>query len=268
MTKFVDCFLFNDELDLLEFRLTEHDSFTDYFILVESKKSFSAKPKQLYATNNILRYQKWKDKLIIVIVDDNEISKKHGFGLEDYSRECGIKKVKELYEIGLIDNNTIVSCVADTDEIYDKEKIQELKKNITKPIRPLFRFHYYSLKVTRPNNPIWTPQKRLKLVKISDFKQFTIKEVQEMIITNITEMGWHLCYFGGTDLILTKLSNFAHANMEKVKECISNPNLIKYRLENNIDILGREWEKLEIKDPDKVPININLLKELKIDILL
>lgn len=268
MSKFVDCFIFNDELDLLEFRLTEHDPFTDYFILVESKKTFSAKPKELNATNNIERFHKWKDKLIIVIADENEISKKHGFGLEEYSRECAIKKIQELYEIGLIDYNTIVSCVADTDEIYDKEKIEELKNNISKPIRPLFRYHYYSLKITRPNDPIWTPQERLKLVKISHLKQFTIKEIQQMIITNMKDMGWHLCYFGGIDLILSKLTNFAHANMESVKECISNPNLIKYRLENNIDILGREWEKLEIKDPDKVPINVNLLKKLKIDILL
>ena len=268
MTKFVDCFLFNDELDLLEFRLTEHDSFTDYFILVESKKSFSGKPKKLYATNNIERFHKWKDKLIIVIVDENEISKRHGFGLEDYSRECAIKKVQELYKTGLVDSNTIVSCVADTDEIYDKEKIEKLKNNITKPIRPLLRFHYYSLKITRPNDPVWTPQKRLKLVKITDFKEFTIKEVQEMNITNMNEMGWHLCYFGGIDLILSKLSNFAHSNMEKVKECISNPDLIKYRLENNIDILGREWEKLEFKEPYKVPNNIKLLKELKIDLLI
>lgn len=268
MTKFVDCFLFNDELDMLEFRLTEHDVFTDYFILIESKKSFSAKPKELYATNNIDRFSKWKDKLIIVIVDENEISKRHGFGLEDYSRECGIKKVKELYETGLLDANTIISCVADTDEIYDREKIEELKQTITKPIRPLFRFHYYSLKITRPKNPIWTPQKRLKLVKLSELKDFTIKEIQEMIITNMNEMGWHLCYFGGIDLILTKLKNFSHANMEKVKECILNPKLIKYRLENNIDILGRDWEKLEVKEPTHVPNNINLLKELKIDLLL
>ena len=268
MTKFVDCFLFNDELDLLEFRLTEHDSFTDYFILVESKKSFSAKPKKLYATNNIERFHKWKDKLIIVIVDENEISKRHGFDLEDYSRECAIKKVQELYETGLFDSNTIVSCVSDTDEIYDKDKIEELKNSISKPIRPLLQYHYYSLKITRPNNTVWTPQKRLKIVKITDLKEFTIKEVQEMTITDIKEMGWHLCYFGGIDLILSKLSNFAHSNMGKVRECISNPDLIKYRLENNIDILGREWEKLELKEPNKVPININLLKELKIDLLI
>ncbi len=43
MVKFVDCFIFNDELDLLEFRLEEHDPFVDLFILVESTKTFSGK---------------------------------------------------------------------------------------------------------------------------------------------------------------------------------------------------------------------------------
>ena len=268
MNKFIDCFIFNDELDLLEFRLTEHDSFTDYFILVESKKTFSGKAKELHATNNLSRYEKWKDKLIIFVIDENEITNRHGFGLEDYSRECAIKKVKEMYDEGKIDSNTIVSCVADTDEIYDKDKIEALKNNITKPIRPLFYFHYYSLKITRPNNKTWTPQKRLKIVQISQLNKFTIKEIQEMIITNISEMGWHLCYFGGVELVKSKLSTFSHANMRSVRECISNPELIKYRLENNIDILGREWEKLEVQEPKKLPIHMDLLRNLKIDLLL
>ena len=268
MIKFVDCFLFNDELDMLEFRLTEHDPFTDYFILIECNKTHSAKPKQLYASNNIDRFTKWKDKLIIVVIDEKLIQNIHGCGLEAFSRECAIKKVKELYDNNIIDSNTILSCVADVDEIYDKEKIEELKNNITKPIRPLFYYHYYSIKITRPNNPVWTPQKRLKIFKFSDFKKFTIKEIEDMIITNKSEMGWHLSYFGGVDTIANKLDSFIHSSMKSCKEVATNKELIKHRLENNIDILGREWENLEIKEPKCVPININLLKELKIDFLL
>ena len=143
MNKFIDSFLFNDELDMLEFRLTEHDSFTDYFVLIECNKTHSLKPKELYATNNIDRFHKWKDKLIIVVIDVNLIKNlqwrrlealttqtsgiQKARWLEDFSRECGIQKVKELYNNNLIDSNTIVSCVGDVDEIYDKEKIEELK---------------------------------------------------------------------------------------------------------------------------------------------
>ena len=277
MTKFVDCFLFNDELDLLEFRLTEHDPFTDYFILVECRKSFSARPKKLYATDNITRYEKWKDKLIIVVLDDNKIKNKHGLGLEDYSRECAIKEVKKLYEKGWIDSQTLVSCVADTDEIYDKDKIEELKleelklkvsgnlHNPFKPLRPLLRFHYYSLQISRPKNPVWTPQKRLKICKLSDLKDFTLVEIQSMIITDMFNMGWHLCYFGSLELVVSKLKSFSHASMKEIKNVASNPNIIKERIENNKDILDRDWENLCFKTPDKVPYNYDLLIKLNLD---
>jgi beta-1,4-mannosyl-glycoprotein beta-1,4-N-acetylglucosaminyltransferase len=273
MTRFVDCFLFNDELDLLEFRLTEHDPFTDYFILVESRKSFSARPKKLYATENITRYEKWKDRLIVVVLDDNEIKDKHGFMLEDYSRECAMKEVKRLRDDGYIDSHTLVSCVADTDEIFDKDKIDELKRKVSenlqkpfKPLRPLFRFHYYSLQISRPKNPVWTPQKRLKICKVSDLKYFTLVEIQTMIITDMRNIGWHLCYFGSLELVVSKLKSFSHASMKEIKDIASNPNLIKERIENNKDILGRDWESLGFKNPDKVPYNYDLLIKLNLDI--
>lgn len=272
MTKFVDCFLFNDELDMLEFRLTEHDPFTDYFILVECKKTHSAKPKKLFATENIGRYERWKDKLIIVILDDNDIKNIHGCGLEDFSRESALKKVKELLDRGCIDSHTLVSCVADIDEIYDKDKIEELKRKVLekphepfKPLRPLFRFHYYSLKVSRPENPVWTPQKRLKICKISNLTKFELIEIKNMILTNMNDMGWHLCYFGGFDLVLSKLNTFLHASMKEVKETVSNPSLLEERIKNNEDILGRNWEKFCVKTPDKVPYNYDLLIQLKLD---
>ena len=169
MVKFIDCFIFNDELDLLEFRLEEHDPFVDLFILVESKKTFSAKPKPLYATENIERYERWAHKLIIVVVDEEDIQKKHGFGLEEYSRHIGIQKIKDLLNEKKIDSNDILSVVSDVDEIYDEDEIQKLKSDgpnsLTHPIRPLLRFHYYSLKVGRPGNMHWCPQKRLKIIR-------------------------------------------------------------------------------------------------------
>ena len=38
-SKVIDCFIFNSELDMLEFRLMELDDVVDIFILVESTKN-------------------------------------------------------------------------------------------------------------------------------------------------------------------------------------------------------------------------------------
>ena len=102
---------------MLEYRLTEHDDFTDYFVLVESSKTFSAKPKPLYATENLMRFAEWQHKLIIGVLSEEQVQGRHGFGLELFSRECAIKKVKQMYEHNMIDQNAIISCTADVDEI-------------------------------------------------------------------------------------------------------------------------------------------------------
>jgi beta-1,4-mannosyl-glycoprotein beta-1,4-N-acetylglucosaminyltransferase len=265
MVKFIDCFIFNDELDLLEFRLEEHDPFVDLFILVESKKTFSAKPKPLYATENIERYERWAHKLIIVVVDEEDIQKKHGFGLEEYSRHIGIQKIKDLLNEKKIDSNDILSVVSDVDEIYDEDEIQKLKSDgpnaLTHPIRPLLRFHYYSLKVGRPGNMHWCPQKRLKIIRAGDLKEFSIQEIQHKTgpIHDKEKMGWHLSYFGGVEMVRKKLSEFSHSSMKNVRECIDNPELIRERIENSEDILGRSWEKLVVMEPEKTPRRTDLL---------
>lgn len=265
MVKFIDCFIFNDELDLLEFRFEEHDSFVDLFILVESKKTFSGKPKPLYATENIERFSRWAHKLIVVVVDDKNISKKHGFGLEEYSRHVGIEKIKELYDGKKIESQDILSLVSDVDEIYDEDEIVKLKSSgkdgLTHPIRPLLRFHYYSLKVGRPGNMHWCPQKRLKIIRAGDLKEFTIEEIQHKTgpIHDKEKMGWHLSYFGGVEMVRKKLSEFSHSSMKNVRECIDNPEIIRQRIENSEDILGRSWEKLVVMEPEKCPKRTDLL---------
>ena len=46
--KIYDCFLFFNELDLLEIRLNELDEVVDYFVIVEGESTFQSKPKELF----------------------------------------------------------------------------------------------------------------------------------------------------------------------------------------------------------------------------
>ena len=264
-TLFVDCFIFNDELDLLEFRLTEHNDFVDLFILVECEKTFSKKEKPLYANNNYERYSKWHEKLIIVKLKN--VSDVHGFGLEDRSRDAGIKMIEQMKSEKILYDEDIISVVSDVDEIYDKD---EIVKYIEKPdvIKPHLRFHYYSLKVTRPSNPHWAPQKRLKIGMLKSFEELSLLYIQHMHAKYIYNFGWHLSYFGGVDTIIKKMSEYSHCGMQNVQECIHNPDLVKERITKGVDILGRDWEKLEFKEPSKLPIHWELLKTLNLDIFI
>ena len=49
--KIIDCFIFYNELDMLELRLNELYDVVDHFVLVESTKTFVRNDKELYFEN-------------------------------------------------------------------------------------------------------------------------------------------------------------------------------------------------------------------------
>lgn len=65
-----DCFPFFNELDMLKIRLEIMDPIVDKFVLEESTVTFSGESKPLYFQENIEMFEKWKHKIIHIVVDD------------------------------------------------------------------------------------------------------------------------------------------------------------------------------------------------------
>ena len=87
-SKVIDCFTFNGELDMLEFRLMELDDVVDVFILVESTRTFSGLPKDLHFHQNKKRFSKWLHKIHYHVVDDSPtgFSTEHTWFREGHQR--------------------------------------------------------------------------------------------------------------------------------------------------------------------------------------
>ena len=68
--KIIDSFIFYNELDLLNYRLSILNDFVDYFILVESTHTFTGYPKKLFYNENKKLFDKFNQKIIHIIVDD------------------------------------------------------------------------------------------------------------------------------------------------------------------------------------------------------
>ena len=64
--KIIDSFLFYDELDMLEFRLTELNEHVDYFIILESNFDFKGNKKESVFNLNKERFNLWKDKITLI----------------------------------------------------------------------------------------------------------------------------------------------------------------------------------------------------------
>jgi hypothetical protein len=69
MVKIFDCFMFNNEEDLLKLRIIEGLNYVEKFIIVESKQTHSGFDKSLYSDKMKDFFETYKDKIIHCIVD-------------------------------------------------------------------------------------------------------------------------------------------------------------------------------------------------------
>lgn len=65
-----DCFIFFNELDLLELRFAEHYDQVDFFVICELSSTFKGLPKPLLFRDNRSRYSPFLNKIRHVVVDD------------------------------------------------------------------------------------------------------------------------------------------------------------------------------------------------------
>ena len=61
----IDCFIFYNELDLLNYRLNILYDQVDYFVIVESTKTHQGYDKKLYYNENTELFKNFEDKLFM-----------------------------------------------------------------------------------------------------------------------------------------------------------------------------------------------------------
>ncbi len=241
--KIIDCFTFYNELDLLEYRLNVLNDVVDYFIIVEANQTFIGKQKELYFNNNKGRFDKFKDKIIHIIVDlpyisnNININKGEQWLNEKYQRNCisiGFNKLQ------LNDNDIIL--INDLDEIPDPNKLISIKSNIIDiNIHTLVMdFYYYNLHNKHLNK--WYLSKILSYKKYKELN-ITCDEIRNYNSAIIEKGGWHLSYFGTAEFIKNKIQQFSHQELNL--EEFTNIEKIKYRVNNNIDLYDRPNDKTE-----------------------
>jgi beta-1,4-mannosyl-glycoprotein beta-1,4-N-acetylglucosaminyltransferase len=71
--KIFDCFIFFNELDLLELRLNILDEFVDYFVIIESAITFQGEDKEFNFELNKERFAKFQHKIIYFKVEKYEL---------------------------------------------------------------------------------------------------------------------------------------------------------------------------------------------------
>ena len=258
--KIIDIFLFCNELDMLELRLMEHEE-VDIFVIIESKKTFTNKEKNLNYEINKNRYKKWHDKIIYLVIDSYDDSLKTAWDRECFTRNFGLDNIKhDLIKKRVITNDTLILS-SDLNEIVNNDILKMCKNESFDDGKILsMDFYYY--------NCNWKITSQWVLAKIINYKSLdTLYQGKLQNLRNnnklpvIEKAGWHLSYFLTIQQISYKLKSFSQT--EYSGEKYTNHDSIKQAIDSGKDLFGRSNIILtRANESNKLPKYILILPEM------
>jgi beta-1,4-mannosyl-glycoprotein beta-1,4-N-acetylglucosaminyltransferase len=231
--------MINDELDLLEIRLNILYPFIEKFVIVESDRTHSGKPKEMSFIKNKERFEKFWSKIIYLQYIGHDVSNGYeAWGNENSQRDTILKSLDmEKPADGLF-------FVSDVDEIPKPEKLFEARCIACKTGSPVaINMHsciYFMnfVSETQCRGPfLYNPDNAKNIQDKFGFDKYSptafrwqvCESGHENDYPNVNEAGWHFSTLGGIESIRKKLDSYAHTefNTSEVKseehllKCIS-----------------------------------------------
>jgi beta-1,4-mannosyl-glycoprotein beta-1,4-N-acetylglucosaminyltransferase len=272
--KIIDAFIFYNEEKMLNFRLNYYKDTVDYFVIVESTKTFSGVSKPLYFNNikdkyshfnNIIHYivDDMPDNITIDFKSSNPIPQSIAWQREYHQRECIKKALKLIPDIN--DEDWIL--IADADEVANKDKLLTVKNSTEWYSSPdkigytlEFDNYYYNLTSKLDQKCYAT-----KLLRYSEVKN---NEIQRMRFSSniyplLIEFGWHFSYFFTPEMIKNKIQAFSHQeyndekyiNKTHIEDCIKSGKSIFYLDSTRREIITH----IPVESNPNLPSNYELL---------
>jgi len=262
MAGIIDCFTFNNELDILEMRLTEISGLVSRFVLVEADRNFRGDPKPLCFDLNRERFRPWLDRIEHIVVRDLPVEAKTPWVREYHQRNAIMRGLSG----GHPDDVVLVS---DVDEIPNVQSIERAAELLARePAIVCFRQAVYYNKLNWRVQQDWFGTRALsrrylrypqatRFAKVRKKKPTTqLVERARWVATSswqygwplrriaIEDAGWHMSYIGDADNARRKIKSFSHDELD-VPELVG-AGIIEKRLEQGLTVLGNK--------PDVVPL--------------
>ena len=239
-----DCFIFNNEIELLDLRLNILNPYVDKFIITEGDKTFSGIPKESVYLQNKDKFSKWEDKIIHNLITIPELP-------DTWAREIYSRNSPMLLEI--FDDEDLI-LTSDLDEIPNPEVIEARDEWISDSTHFSFQQKRYVYYINNYETDMWfgtraATYKYLKNTTIDDIRENTENENQ-LTGSIITNGGWHFTFCGGEEMVRSKIQAFSHT--EHNTPAVMNS--LKSRMEDNKDPLLIDWYQYRtVKIDDSFP---------------
>ena len=251
--KIVDCFIFYNEIKLLQFRMNYLYDYVDHFILVESSLTHSGNPKPFYFEENKHLFQPYLDKIVHIKVYDDYPKSNQQFKLsfmktpKDKFREC-IKRgnfqrnciARGFEQLNLQDSDIIIS--GDADEFIDRNVITKIRSSGLDKIYGL-KQHLYYYNLTYKSKNTWDLARCIPYGKYKLLPDLAFIRSMADKPPNLENGGWHFSYFGGLDFIIDKIKQSADQRFNK--EEFLDKNKILEKINSGKDLFGRNAEEFE-----------------------
>jgi len=265
--KIFDCCIYLDEDFLLDLRFNILNNFIDYFVIVESNRTWQNNKKNF--NFNIKNFKKFSHKIIYVKVEDMPEGE-NPWLRENFQRNCIIRGLAKA-------NNEDLIIISDADEIPNPEKIINFDSNKKYGVFEQKQF-YYKLNLLNQSNPVWRGSKAcvkkylkspqwLREMKIKKRPFWRLDKIN--LNYTIENGGWHFCNLKTPDQLLFKYKNLceykdSYAFFNSINEKFLNTKIIKENIKNQKDIIGRndifKRQEIDKSYPKYILDNINIFK--------
>ena len=229
--KIFDCFMYYNEDFILDLRLNYLNKFIDFFVIVESLYNHKGEKKNL--NFNIKNYQKFKEKIIYIVLDhlpdsieiindnDDEDTKNGKYILNGYRRD----NFQRNYIINGIKNASLddLILISDIDEIPNLKNLNlgEIKNRLIffKQKMCYYKFNLYlksynwvgtrACKKKNLISPQWLRDIKSRSYPFWRIDTFFSKNKYSDIYF-VNNGGWHFSYINSAEGIENKLKSYTH----------------------------------------------------------
>jgi beta-1,4-mannosyl-glycoprotein beta-1,4-N-acetylglucosaminyltransferase len=252
-----DCFMFSNELDLLDIRLHELADVVDYFVLVEATKTHSGKDKPLYYWENKTMFSEFSSRILYVCVQDmpmtkaelnatlteqdwrwieSDYQKEDNWVRERFQRNAMMRVLKDVSPDDII-------IIGDADEIVKADLIKEIKYmshigfslHGSNAVEQTLNTYYVNWQCT--NMPWWGSKIVTKKI-LNNIVTPSEVRFHTPAVNYIMDGGWHFGFLGGADAVREKIQSYAHQEFNTVDTLARVGGL----LDAKKDALGRLYE--------------------------
>jgi len=280
--KIFDCFMYYNEDFILDLRLNYLNKFIDFFVIVESLYNHKGEKKNL--NFNIKNYQKFKEKIIYIVLDhlpdsieiindnDDESTKDGKYILNGYRRD----NFQRNYIINGIKNASLddLILISDIDEIPNLKNLNlgEIKNRLIffKQRMCYYKFNLYlksynwvgtrACKKKNLISPQWLRDIKSRSYPFWRIDTFFSKNKYSDIYF-VNNGGWHFSYINSAEGIENKLKSYTHhreydlnpLGVKKINNMIKNRETVyNLSVDQRANQFG-EGQKLDLLEFNELP---------------